>query len=179
MADEIDWHVPVTVSDLPPDGADFELAPEESVRAMLAERAGVVAVPSLMARLHVQPEGKAGVAVDGTLAATVRQVCVVTLEPFDNRIDEKIALRFVPAESMAVELPHVIEAGAEEPPEPLVDGKLDLASVVAEFLTLSVDPYPRKPGAVFSPPGDGDGEKESSAFAALAKLKLDKDVKKQ
>jgi uncharacterized metal-binding protein YceD (DUF177 family) len=179
MADEIDWHVPVTVSDLPPSGADFELAPDEIVRAMLADRAGVVALPILVARLHVQPEGKAGVSVDGTLEATVRQVCVVSLEPFDNRIYEKVALRFLPPECIAEESPHEIEVGAEEPPETLVDGKLDLASVVAEFLTLAVDPYPRKPGAVFSPPGAGDGEKESSAFAALAKLKLDKDVKKQ
>jgi hypothetical protein len=73
----------------------------------------------------------------------------------------------------------VVEVGGEDPPEPLVDGKLDLAPVIAEFLTLSVDPYPRRPGAVFSPPGEDAAGTESSAFEALANLKIDKNVKKQ
>ena len=179
MDDNFAWQFSVTVSDLPAGGAEFELVPGEPERATLALQAGVLAVPSLVARVNVRPEGRTGAAVEGILEATVRQVCVVSLEPFDNHIEERISLRFDATKNMMTDSSHVVEVGVEDPPEPLVDGKLDLASVVAEFLTLSVDPYPRRPGAVFSPPSTGDADKESSAFAALAKLKHDKDVKKQ
>jgi uncharacterized metal-binding protein YceD (DUF177 family) len=179
MTESFAWRVPVTVSDLPPDGKEFELVPDESAREELARQAGVLAVPKLVARLNVRPEGRAGAAVDGTLEATVRQMCVVSLEPFDNPVQETVSLRFASPETLPVDTAPVVEVGGEDPPEPLVDGKLDLASVIGEFLTLSVDPYPRRPGAVFAPPGEDSAGKETSAFAALAKLKLDKNVKKQ
>lgn len=177
--DEFTWKFKVTLSDLPPGGAEFELAPDEAVREALAQRAGVLAVPRLVARLHVRPEGKSGAVVDGTLKATVRQICVVSLEPFDNQIEEPISLRFAPAEALDTDASQVIEIGGEDPPEPLLDGKLDMAEVVAEFLTLSVDPYPRRPGVEFVTPGEGDADEKSSAFSALETLKLDKNGKKQ
>jgi uncharacterized metal-binding protein YceD (DUF177 family) len=179
MPEEYAWRVPVTVSDLPPDGKEFELKPDEAAREALARQAAVLAVPRLVARLNVRPDGSAGAAVEGTLEATVRQMCVVSLEPFDNPVEEKISLRFAAPETLPTDTSQVVEVGGEDPPEPIMDGKLDLASVIGEFLTLAVDPYPRRPGAVFAASSPGDANKESSAFAALAKLKLDKNVKKQ
>ena len=50
-----------------------------------------------------------------------------------------------------------------------IDGTVDLGALATEFLLLGIDPYPRKPGAVFEPPSTGDpGE---SPFAALAGLR--------
>ncbi len=34
-------------------------------------------------------------------------------------------------------------------PEPLVGGTIDLGALAIEFLIVGLDPYPRKPGAVF------------------------------
>jgi hypothetical protein len=51
----------------------------------------------------------------------------------------------------------------------MVDGTADLGAVATEFLLLGIDPYPRKPGAVFALPDEdatGDGP-----FAVLAKLR--------
>jgi uncharacterized metal-binding protein YceD (DUF177 family) len=179
MPEDFPWHFPVTVSDLPPDGKEFELMPDEAARDALARHAGVLAVPKLVARLTVRPQGRAGATVDGTLEAVVRQNCVVSLEPFDNPVAETVSLRFAPPEALPKDATVVVEVGGEDPPEPLINGKLDLATVISEFLTLSVDPYPRRPGAVFAAAGDNTAAEETSAFAALAKLKLDKDVKKQ
>jgi uncharacterized metal-binding protein YceD (DUF177 family) len=171
MSDDLNWRVLVTVSDLPPAGTEYELVPDASVRASLARRAGVPAVVKLIARLKVAPAGR-GVTVDGLLDAVVRQNCVVSLEPFDNNINETISLRFQPASDVELRVQQVEEIVGEDPPEPLVDGKLDLAEVVAEFLILSVDPYPRRPGVEFSAPAEREDEaKEASPFAALAKLK--------
>jgi uncharacterized metal-binding protein YceD (DUF177 family) len=58
----------------------------------------------------------------------------------------------------------------EDPPEPIVNGAIDLGALATEFLMLALDPYPRKEGAVFEPviapvdPAD-------HPFAALEALK--------
>ncbi len=36
--------------------------------------------------------------------------------------------------------------GGEDPPDPIIDGKIDLGALAAEFFALGLDPYPRKPG---------------------------------
>ena len=43
----------------------------------------------------------------------------------------------------------VIEPDAEEPPQPFVDGAIDIGEAVAEQLAIELDPGPRAPGAVF------------------------------
>ncbi len=37
-------------------------------------------------------------------------------------------------------------------PDPIVGGHIDLGALAAEFLTLGLDPHPRKPGAQFEEP---------------------------
>jgi hypothetical protein len=68
---------------------------------------------------------------------------------------------------LAVE--HTSEAAEEDPPESLSDGKVDLGAIAVEFLLLGIDPYPRKPGAEFSPLKSEDGN--AKPFAALEALK--------
>ena len=58
----------------------------------------------------------------------------------------------------------------EEPPEPLVGGKLDLGAVATEFLLLGIDPYPRKPGVTFAKL-DTDDEHARPLAAPLEALK--------
>ncbi|MDO8534702.1 MAG: DUF177 domain-containing protein [Xanthobacteraceae bacterium] len=177
MPDELAWTHPVMVADLPEQGIDLELVPEETNRASLARHAGVLAVPRLVARLNLVPEGRGGAMVEGTLEATVRQACVVSLEPFDQAIVEPISLRFVPAERLTSDRAGAIDAGQAGAPDPLIGGKIDLAAVVAEFLALAIDPYPCKPGAVFTPPPESEAAGRPTAFAALEKLKAGKDKK--
>ena len=54
-------------------------------------------------------------------------------------------------------------------PEPLTGAAIDLGAIATEFLILGIDPYPRKPGAVFEAPSSAD--RDATAFAALAALK--------
>jgi hypothetical protein len=57
----------------------------------------------------------------------------------------------------------------DDPGEPLVNGAADLGAVATDFFLLGIDPYPRKPGALFSgPPEDRAAD---SPFAALDRLK--------
>jgi hypothetical protein len=62
-----------------------------------------------------------------------------------------------------------IDVDAADGPERMVGGVVDLGAVATEFLLLAIDPYPRKPGAVFAaPPAENAA---ANPFAALAALK--------
>ena len=54
----------------------------------------------------------------------------------------------------------------EDEPDPVIDGKIDLGALTAEFFALGLDPYPRKPGAVLDEERT-NSEPTDSPFAAL------------
>lgn len=167
------WHVPVAVEDVAEAGSHFELAANAEVRAAVAKLAGLRDLPRLTASFDVTPRG-AGLHVVGRVSATVGQSCVVTLEPLVNDVDETIDVVFVPQPLAAAPGEStgahdgLGEEGADGP-EPLVAGRVDLGALATEFLILGLDPYPRKPGAIFQPPQDV--MPKEGPFAALADLK--------
>jgi hypothetical protein len=166
------WHVLVRLDDVPETGLHLDLEADIHVRTGLAALVGVVDIPRLHAVLDVVRHGY-GLRATGRVSATVDQTCVVTLEPVQNEVDEPIDVIFKPLSETAGDA-SVEEASADlddgdEPPEALSDGSADLGAVAAEFLLLGIDPYPRKPGAQFTPPAEqGDG---ASPFAALVRLR--------
>jgi hypothetical protein len=99
----------------------------------------------------------------------VTQTCVVSLEPFEAEVVEPIDVKFLPAGTTkpAAALPE-----EEEDTDEIVDGRIDLGALASEFLTLGLDPYPRKPGAAFVAPVAA--EDQASSFAPLDKTDLPK-----
>ncbi|HEY9212991.1 MAG TPA: DUF177 domain-containing protein [Ancylobacter sp.] len=162
---------PVIVDKLPDLGTTVKIAPDEGVREALAKQLKLVAIPALKATVTVVRQGS-GVRVGGHVSAVVRQACVATLEDFDAPIEEDIDLGFAPPHKLAEVKPGgaEIDVGELDEPDPLIDGVIDVGAVVVEFLALGIDPYPRKPGAVFKVPKEAAVE-EKSPFAALAKLR--------
>ncbi len=165
------WSVPLALSDVPETGRHLDLSADEQARAAIAKLAGLRSLPRLEASFDVTPTGRGGLRVTGRVSATVGQVCVVTIEPVDNDIDEEIDLVFAPeaASALADVERTKMEVPAEDLPEPLVGGEVDLGAIATEFLLLAINPYPRKPGAVFEAPAVGDDS--ARPFAALAALK--------
>jgi hypothetical protein len=49
-----------------------------------------------------------------------------------------------------------------EDPEPVIDGKIDAGELVAQYLSLAIDPYPRLEGEEYG----GEGEAESHRLAS-------------
>lgn len=167
------WRVPVAVEDIADDGQQFALTADAEVRAGIARMAGLRDLPRLEANFDISRRGSDGVHVTGRVSATVGQNCVVTLEPIANEVEESVDLIFMPS----VATDHPPADGGEDDgmrdlkwddPEPLIGGQIDLGALASEFLILGLDPYPRKPGAVFEPPPDL--QPEESPFAALAGL---------
>jgi hypothetical protein len=56
------------------------------------------------------------------------------------------------------------------PAEPLTEDVLDLGAASAEQLALELDPYPRKPGAVFEGVPDGARSAQGEPVGPLARL---------
>ncbi len=138
------------VEPLPRDGLaqDIEATPQE--RAALARLNGLPEIASLKAKLRIA-KWRRGVRVEGELAARLTQTCVVSLEPFEVEIEEPIEAKFLPSSAKP---PPPESLGDEDEPDEIVDGRIDLGALVSEFLTLALDPYPRKPGVDFVAPSD-------------------------
>ncbi len=161
------WSVPVAVDDIPDTGLHVEIDAPNIVRAQLAALAGLRELGRLSGVFDLVRQG-AIVRVTGQVNARVGQTCVVTLEPIESDVQEFVDLKFAP--SLALESTSDTSGAAEEdPPEPLSEGKVDLGAIAIEFLLLGIDPYPRKPGAEFSPLKSEDGS--AKPFAALEALK--------
>jgi len=171
MSDVLPLSHPMLVASLPETGTTIRLAPDATTRAALAADFGIPGIPALTATVTLVPGSGGSVRVDGHLDAVVTQTCVVTLEDFDAPVSEDIEMRFVPADQLP-EIPPGAEIDVTELnlPDPLVDGTIDVGAVVAEFLALGLDPYPRKPGASFEGVEELS-DRELSPFAALAKLR--------
>lgn len=137
-------------------------------------------VAQLVADLEISPIGRTGlVRVNGRLTARVTQSCGVTLAPVAAEVAEEIAMTFGPPEEETEEGDGgELDIGFDEsdPPDPIIDGAIDLGAVMVEHLALGLDPFPRAEGAEFSPIEDKADEPEPKAnpFAVLASLKQKK-----
>jgi uncharacterized metal-binding protein YceD (DUF177 family) len=165
------WSVPVAIHEVPLTGRHVELAADTAVRAAVAKSIGLRALPRLEAVFDVTHHGREGLRVVGRVSATVEQQCVVTLEPVENEVEEQVDLTFVPAPPSIVDHDQRAspQAADEGMPEVLVGGMVDLGTIAVEFLTLGIDPYPRRPGVEFTSPASDD--ESGHPFAALAALK--------
>jgi cytochrome b pre-mRNA-processing protein 3 len=165
------WRVPVTVEEVAESGQHFDLIADAPVRAAVAKAVALRELPRFEASFDVTRRSSGGLHVTGSISATVDQNCVVTLEPLTNEVEESIDLIFEP--------PELVPKTAAQPegqrrsvdwndPEPLIGGGVDLGALAIEFLILGLDPYPRKPGAVFETTQDVNTDQ--GPFAALGRL---------
>jgi uncharacterized metal-binding protein YceD (DUF177 family) len=151
--------------------AVFPLEANATERAALARRFGLPAIDSLKAKLRLQrTHGGTAIRLSGRLEADVTQSCVVTLDPVENRVEEEFTILY--AASAATEAIETNSDSEESWAEPLPRGGLDIGEVVAQHLSLALDPYPRRPDAAIAEPGaEQAAPAKESPFAALAKLK--------
>ena len=134
--------------------------PEEC--AALAADFGIPAIRDLVGRFRLSGS-LTRLHVGGTVAATVTQICTVTLEPFASKVEEPVDVAFTNADIL-----NDTDAEDVELPDPIVNGRIDFGALTAEFLALGLDPYPRKPGVAFEPVTAGE---EPLPFADLKALK--------
>jgi uncharacterized metal-binding protein YceD (DUF177 family) len=156
----------VDIMRIPPRGQEVHVEATAEECAALARDFGLPGIQALSGDYHLQASAK-GIHVTGVVKASITQICVTTLEPFDSMIEEEVEVDFAEPSGMPAEPPTDIHE--YEPPDEIVNGQIDLGALTAEFLVLGLDPYPRKPGVDFSYRDPAD--EKDSPFAALNKLK--------
>jgi uncharacterized metal-binding protein YceD (DUF177 family) len=181
MIEKLDpWRVPIAVAQIPDTGLHRDLRADQTICAAVADVGGLREVLSVQASLDVTPISGGRYHVAGRVRARVGQTCVVTLDPMETEIDEPIDLIFAPPDQIpqmadlvdeAQESDRSSDAEIPDPPEPIENGIIDLGRLATDALYLAVDPYPRKPDAVFEPLVEAP-DPEDHPFAALKALKV-------
>ncbi|MCK1721159.1 DUF177 domain-containing protein [Bradyrhizobium sp. 141] len=170
------WRSPVIVAQIPDTGLHRKLEASAAERQAIAEVGGLREVLSAQADLDVVPKSGGRVQVTGHIRARIGQTCVVTLDPIESEIEEEVDLVFAP-EAEVRKMADLIEEGRDDeeppevidPPEPIINGIIDLGRIATDALFLAVDPYPRKEGAVFEAEITAP-DPEDHPFAALKAL---------
>jgi len=174
------WRVPIAVAQIPDTGLHRDLKADQAICAEIAVVGGLREVLSASASLDVTPMSGGRYRVEGRVRARIGQTCVVTLDPMETDIDEPIDLIFAPPDQIpqmadlvdeAQENDRSSDAEIPDPPEPIENGIIDLGRLATDALYLAVDPYPRKPDAVFEPLVEAP-DPEDHPFAALKALKV-------
>jgi len=156
----------VDVTKIPPRGQDVHVEATAEECAALAQDFGLPGIHSLSGDYHLKTSAK-GIHVAGVVKASITQICVTTLDPFDSAVEEEVEVDFAEPSGMPAEPP--TDINEYEPPDEIVNGQIDLGALTAEFLALGLDPYPRKPGVDFDYRDPAD--EKDSPFAALNKLR--------
>ena len=166
----------LAVATVPDTGLDIRLCANETECAALAQNYGLVAVQTFEAGFHVRKQGPKRFEVSGVLHALVTQTCGVSLEPFETLVSAPVDVDFAPSDrpldepaswKMTAGGAVAIFAGPQDPPDPIIDGQIDLGALAAEFLALNLDLYPRKPGVAFKNTYVGSEADTDSPFAVL------------
>lgn len=158
------------VDPLPEGGAEFAVTASPGEREALRRRFDLLAIGGLVATGTVSPGPlPSSLLVEGHLVADAVQTCVATLEPVPEHVEADFRRLFQLGGEEDVAKSEIEIDPLDDLPEPLAGPMLDIGEIVAEELSLSLDPYPRAPGAEDLPAVHRAGSGEDGPFAALAR----------
>lgn len=165
------WPCEIPLSQVDRGAVKLRLEPTAEQRKAIAKQLDLVSLEALSAEVFLS-SWLDGAQISGLLRARVVQVCSATAEDFETPIDARFELRVLPANSENAPQEEFGDLGADpdgdDPPDVLDGETIDVSGYVVEHLALELDPFPRKPGAVFVQPPE---PVELSPFAALKGLK--------
>ncbi len=146
-------------------GLERRLVPDDAAKARIIKALDLASLSAFEADVKVAP-GRVGWTLTGRVTATLEQVCGISLDPLPVEIDERFSVDLVEA---AEPEPDEIEVTIDDDaPDVIEDGRIDLGQYAVEQLALTLDPFPRKPGAEFVQPEE---PAEISPFAVLKAFK--------
>ncbi len=175
-SDHTAFSLTVAVRDVGRRGRTVMLKADADERAALAKVLGIEAIERLAGEFSLEMISGSSVHLRGRLEADLVQICVVSLEPVQQHVDELVSMTLLPTET-ADGRPHaskLIDPMDEDDRDTYSSGRIDLGMIVSEQLALHLDPYPRAPGVQFEAAVSAGAEQRDSPFAALERLKRDR-----
>ena len=170
MSDTAPWSVPVKAADAAR-GLTLDLEADAGARTRLARMFNLQAMDGFTAEARFKP-WLDGLRLDAKWKAKVVYMCGLSLDPYPAALSGVFTLHLLPEGSpnAPADEPETLgDPSAEDPPELYADEVVDVGDLLAQHLSVELDPFPRKPGATFQAPEETP---EPSPFAALGKLAL-------
>jgi len=154
-------------------GLERRLTPDVEACKRIARALDLQALNAFEADIKLVPT-VSGWRMEGRVVADAVQTCGLTLEPLPVHVDRKFSVQMVEATEREPDEEGEIDLEMDDDsPDQIEDGRLDLGQYAVEQLALSLDPFPRKPGAVFEQPKEPG---EISPFAVLKALQSKDDT---
>lgn len=171
------------ISDLTPHPTTFSIEAKKEECEALAQRFGLVSVNFLKAQYEIWRKADTEtICLKGLLKAEVIQNCVITFAPVTEEIKAEFKEFFQQNETLSPEIEDELEFDLsmledEDYPELISGNELDVGEIVAQHLSLSLNPYPKAKGADLSKIISNGDEEKQNPFADLSK-KLEQKEKK-
>ncbi|GER00712.1 DNA-binding protein [Iodidimonas gelatinilytica] len=167
----------VTLRDVENGPVSIRLEADAHARSDLAQRFDLIAIDHLSGQVEAQkiPDG---IRLEGVVTAQVTQKCAISLDPVESHIEDRFAIRFLDA-PLPMEADEMVVDVDEEDVDILTQGAVDVAEILAQTVSLALDPFPRAPGVDLPPiikteaqvKADAEAqEKADNPFADLKKL---------
>ena len=149
-------------------GVQRRLTPDADAMKRIARALDLQALDVFEVDINLVPT-VSGWRLEGRVIADAVQTCGLTLEPMPVHVDRKFSVQMVEATEREDDEDGEIDLELDDDsPDQIEGGSLDLGQYAVEQLALSLDPFPRKPGAVFEQPKEPG---EISPFAVLKGLR--------
>lgn len=130
---------------VPRTGQDVRFRAGEGELDDLRQSLELGAARSASADLELRRRSGGGIEVSGRVRADVDQICVVSLDPFETAIDERVLVTFYPPEKLPA--PDADAPGDDsEDTEPLEDGMLPLGALGARYDSARARPLSAQTG---------------------------------
>jgi uncharacterized metal-binding protein YceD (DUF177 family) len=172
MSGSIEFSRPIRTDSIGAEPRGLSIEADETERAALAKRFGLVAIARLVADVDLARIGNT-LSATGRLEAQVTQSCVASGDSLQATIDVPFRILFAPPPDAVRGAEEEIELSEQDCDVVFYQGdSIDVGEAAAETLSLSLDPWPRAPGAEEVLKAAGvKSEEQVGPFAALAALK--------
>jgi uncharacterized metal-binding protein YceD (DUF177 family) len=149
----------VSLDRIGPTGLAMTVEATPAECSALAMRMGLPAIHALRCTFELDRQRGDIIVARGHLHAHLRQTCVITLDDFDDDLEEFFQIRFVPEG----EETEIVDPETDDE-IPYTGNTIDIGEAAAEQLGLALDPYPRAPGAELP---EQPADPEENPFAAM------------
>lgn len=169
----------VGLDDIQSEPRSYTVEATEEERDGLAERFKVVSIDKLQADITVgKVTNPKAISVAGDLSADLIQQCIVTLKNVPEKVQEHFELLLVSPELAAEFDEDEVYADPEAPDyDSFDDDVIPVGEIVAQTLSVMMNPYPRVPGAEIQPVAgqavsvNEEVGKKPNPFDVLSKLR--------
>ncbi len=143
----VEFSRPVDVTTIGAKGRKFEFQASEEERAALAERYSIVSIDQLDSICVITPAKSGRYNLSADFTARLVQLCSISLDPVEEVISGKFRIILQQPERSSHPERAEIDFDFDESDIEMIHSNLvDMGELIAQHLSLEINPYPRKAG---------------------------------